>query len=307
MQGLNSPHRSILRTGFQNMGLFKNLTTGGAVMKGIFFMLAGLMAFSVGLYGQEALTIDDITEMVEANLRSRTIVQKVNLSSMQYAPSVDDIVRLKKAGASRRVIEAVLAAPVTGPSEIPATSSTKPSPEPWTTSSTMATPKPEATSPEPRSGGLEEGDYPKIELFGGYNFVRAITGSTNLHGVNVAMSGNINETFGVVLDHSSIFGDSFGISVKAFTLMAGPQFSIRTDTVTAFFRVLVGLVHESDNISGFPFFNDTALAVAGGGGLDVNVADHLAIRAVQVDYLYDRLGGFNSNNLRLGFGVVGRW
>jgi len=66
-------------------------------------------------------------------------------------------------------------------------------------------------------------------------------------------------------------------------------------------------VHESDNISGFPFFNDTALAVAGGGGLDVNVADHLAIRAVQVDYLYDRLGGFNSNNLRLGFGVVGRW
>ncbi len=123
-------------------------------MTGICFLLACLMAFSVGLYGQEALTIDDIIGMVNAKLRSRSIVQKVNLSSMESAPSVEDIVRLKKAGASRRVIDAVFAAPVTGPSEIPATSSTMPSPEPWTTSS------------EPSSGGLEKGAYSKFEVLG---------------------------------------------------------------------------------------------------------------------------------------------
>ena len=70
-------------------------------MKGIYFLLACLMAFSVGLYGQEALTIDDIIGMVKEKLRSRTIVQKVNISSMESAPSVEDIVKLKKAGASR--------------------------------------------------------------------------------------------------------------------------------------------------------------------------------------------------------------
>ncbi|MEE8462110.1 MAG: hypothetical protein V3S50_08310, partial [Acidobacteriota bacterium] len=96
-------------------------------MKGICFMLACFMAFSVGLYGQEALTIDDIIEMVKAKLRSRTIIQKVNISSMESAPSADDIVKLKKAGASRRIIEAVLAAPVSGPSVAPATASPSPS------------------------------------------------------------------------------------------------------------------------------------------------------------------------------------
>ena len=126
-------------------------------MKGICFLLACLMAFSVGLYGQEALTIDDIIGMVKAKLRSRTIVQKVNISSMESAPSVEDIVKLKKAGAPRRVIEAVLAAPVTGPSEAPVTSSPRPSPAPWTTSSTMGSSEPKATSPEPRSGGFEKG------------------------------------------------------------------------------------------------------------------------------------------------------
>ena len=40
-------------------------------MKGICFLLVCFMAFSVGLYGQEALTIDDIIGMVKAKLRSR--------------------------------------------------------------------------------------------------------------------------------------------------------------------------------------------------------------------------------------------
>ena len=139
-------------------------------MKGICFLLVCFMAFSVGLYGQEALTIDDIIGMVKAKLRSRTIVQKVNLSSMVSAPSVEDIVRLKKAGAPRRVIEAVVEAPVTGPAETPAISPTRPSPEPWTPSSTTASSEPEATSPKPTSGGLEKGAYSHLEVFGGYSY-----------------------------------------------------------------------------------------------------------------------------------------
>ena len=181
-------------------------------MKGICFMLACLMAFSVGLYGQEALTIDDVITMVKAKLRSRTIVQKVNLSSMQYAPSVDDIVRLKKAGASRRIVDAVLAAPVTGPPEMPAgAASPAPSPAPWTSPAPMASSEPQATSPKSSSGGLEKGAYSRFEVFGGYSYARADVGSSgfNLNGWNSAFVTNINRWFGIVADVSGHYGSPF--------------------------------------------------------------------------------------------------
>ena len=274
-------------------------------MKGISLMLACLMVFSVGLYGQEALTIDAVISMVKAKLRSRTIVQKVNLSSMQYAPSVDDIVRLKKAGASRRVVDAVLAAPVTGPSEVPATSSPMSSPEPWTSSSTMASSEPEATSPKPRSGGLEEGAYPKIELFGGYSRL-GTEGGVGLNGLNIAFSYNFIDWLGLVVDSSDYYTDILGIDVSVHSLHFGPQFAFRFNRVTPFVRPLVGfsiikagLLGVTDSITGFSF--------GFGGGLDVKVANHVAIRAVQFDYVNIRVGGFGSDNARLSLGVVGRW
>jgi len=269
-------------------------------------MLACLMVFSVGLYGQEALTIDDVISMVKAKLRSRTIIQKVNLSSMQYAPSVDDIVRLKKAGASRRVVDAVLAAPVTGPSEVPATSSPAPSPQPsWTSSSTMASSEPQATSPKPRSGGLEEGAYPKIELFGGYSRF-GTEGGVGLNGLNIAFSYNLIDWLGLVVDSSSHYAN-IGTDASIHSLHFGPQFAFRFNKVTPFVRPLVGFSNIREDLFGIPIVRETGFSFGFGGGLDVKVANHVAIRAVQFDYVNIRVGGFGSDNARLSFGVVGRW
>jgi len=263
------------------------------------------MVFSVGLYGQDALTIDDVISMVKAKLRSRTIVQKVNLSSMQYAPSVDDIVRLKKAGASRRIIEAVLAAPVIEPSVAPATPSPRPSPEPWTSSSTVASSEPQATSPKPRSVGLEEGAYPKIELFGGYS--RASLEGIGGNGFNIAFSYNPIEWLGLVIDSSSHYANVLGSDLSVHSLNFGPQFAFRFNRVTPFVRPLVGFSTLREGFLGISVGSVTGFSFGGGGGLDVKVANHVAIRAVQFDYLNIRVSGVGADFTRLSFGVVGRW
>ncbi len=283
-------------------------------MKGICFLLACFMVFSVGLYGQEALTIDDIIVMVKAKLRSRTIVQKVNISSMESAPSAEDIVKLKKAGASRRVIEAVLAAPVTGPSEAPVTSSTMPSPEPWTTPSTMASSEPEATSPDPSSGGLEKGAYSQFEVFGGYSYSRgddSVSGGYNLNGWNSAFVTNFNSWFGIVADVSGHYGSPFVAPLvdtqRNHTFLFGPQFSIRAyPRVIPFAHGLFGFTHVNVGLAGI-FTGNIGPAYGAGGGVDVKISDRLAIRAAQVDYINIRIPGVGANNLRLSVGIVSVW
>lgn len=280
-------------------------------MKGICFMLACFMAFSVGLYGQEALTIDDIIEMVKAKLRSRTIIQKVNISSMESAPSADDIVKLKKAGASRRIIEAVLAAPVTGPAVTPATASPSPSPAPWNTSSTMAPSQPEATSPEPTSGGLEKGAYSHFEVFGGYSYFRAddpVNGSYNLNGWNSVFVQNINQRIGLIVDVSGHYGTPASAPLldtqRNHTFLFGPQFSFRAHPrFIPFAHGLFGFSHVNVGLAGV-FNSDIGLAYGFGGGVDVKISDKLAIRAGQVDYLNLRISGAGTNNLRMSFGIV---
>jgi len=283
-------------------------------MKGICILLACLTAFSVGLYGQEALTIDDIIEMVKAKLRSRTIVQKVNMSSMESAPSVEDIVKLKKAGASRRVLEAVLAAPVTGPSKTPATSSTVPSPKLWTPSSTMASSEPEATSPEPRAAGFEKGAYSHFEVFGGYSYFRGndpVDGSFNLSGWNSALVKNINQWFGIVVDVSGHYGSPFATplvdSQRNHTFLFGPQVSFRAHPrFIPFAHVLFGFSHVNVGLAAV-FTSDMGQAYGAGGGVDIKLSDRLSIRAAEFDYINIRLSGVGSHNLRVSSGIVAGW
>ena len=51
-------------------------------------------------------------------------------------------------------------------------------------------------------------------------------------------------------------------------------------------------------------FNDTGLAGAFGGGLDIKLSDHVDLRAIQADYNPIRTNGSTDNNFRLGIGLV---
>lgn len=238
------------------------------------FFLFYLVAFPVLLQGQELLTTDDIIEMVEAGLTDSVILLKISQSRVVHA-SVQEILELKQAGASNRVISVAMGMPAPAPQQR-------------------------------RRRASNGGNNPRIELFGGYSFAH-VEDIDSMHGFNAAVNFNFTESFGLVIDTSAHFTDVIGlINVNAYSLLFAPQFSFRSETVTPFIRPLVGFSHLTAGLLGFSD-SITAFTVGGGGGLDVNVADHLAIRAVQADYLHLRAEGGSANAFRLSVGVVGKW
>ena len=95
------------------------------------------------------------------------------------------------------------------------------------------------------------------------------------------------------------------------TYLFGPRFSYRKYRgFTLFGQALIGGVHGFDAY--FPNPNGSAVtpdafAMAAGGGLNLGVSRHLAIRPVQMDYLRTQLpndAGNRENSLRLGAGIV---
>jgi hypothetical protein len=80
--------------------------------------------------------------------------------------------------------------------------------------------------------------------------------------------------------------------------------------LTPFAQTLVGGVHGFDSL--FPNASGSttranALAASFGGGLNLNVSRHFALRALQADYVLTTIpndAGNRQNNLRLGAGIV---
>lgn len=103
-----------------------------------------------------------------------------------------------------------------------------------------------------------------------------------------------------------------------FTGNFGPQIKIRIKRVQPFFEGLVGGAHTNfyENvhkncatcISSAP--GDWALGVVLGGGLDIKVTSHLAVRPIEADYFLTRFinnfttGHNNQNNFRYQAGLV---
>ena len=153
-------------------------------------------------------------------------------------------------------------------------------------------------------------ETPKAEVFGGYSYPGG-----SFHGWNASVTGNINKWFSLVADFTGHYGseideDGFNEKENAHSYLFGPRFSVRKKRAMPFAHALLGASTLRTELTGFGqrfFFSDTSFAVALGGGLDIKVNDHIAIRAVQLDYL--RTGFFNEtqNKGRLAFGIVFRF
>jgi opacity protein-like surface antigen len=142
-------------------------------------------------------------------------------------------------------------------------------------------------------------DYPKVEIYGTYSlFVADIDALDNetLHGWGAGVQGNLSRSFGLVAEFSGDYGSSGPVTIGTttipkvdttiYTFLFGPRFSYRTRPVTVFGHFLVGggtskVEERTTNIN----ISNTEFAMAIGGGLDVNVSEHVAIRAAQFDYL----------------------
>jgi outer membrane protein OmpA-like peptidoglycan-associated protein/opacity protein-like surface antigen len=150
----------------------------------------------------------------------------------------------------------------------------------------------------------QEPPAPKWELYGGYSFFHPgadihgqLPGAllplssrleVNPRGAGASVTYNFNRWFGLTLDTSTHWGSGEAglprrIDDAAFsTLSFGPKVTFRHEHFSPFLEGLVGdhrlmpdAFHDVDKL-GFMF----------GGGLDVNLSRHVALRLIRADYVY---------------------
>ena len=150
-------------------------------------------------------------------------------------------------------------------------------------------------------------EAPKADASVGYSYLRlGGSGGVNQQGGAISLAGYLNKWFGVAGDFGAYHASPFGLSLNTYTFMAGPRFSAnRQGSVSAFAQVLFGGAHLTASAAGFSG-GTTPFAISAGGGLDLRVSKHVALRP-QIDYLALRSGGEALNGLRGSFGVVFRF
>ena len=181
-------------------------------------------------------------------------------------------------------------------------------------------------------------ETPKVEVFAGYSVTRvsfpiasdpaAGSARATLQGWNASAAFNVNRWVGVLIDESQYYGHPTVSEVfkpancvlctgevtatlkNINTFFVGPQFSIRRDKTTVFAHPLIGFSHVQEDLvsSVVPsaFIFSTTKAYMLGGGVDVALSQHIALRA-QPDYLLMQFFGRRHNDFHLSTGVVFRF
>jgi outer membrane protein OmpA-like peptidoglycan-associated protein len=184
--------------------------------------------------------------------------------------------------------------------------------------------------------GRRSSNTPRVELFGGYSFWRAVPFSAGnriawMHGGSASVAYNLNNWLGLVADFGGYRVTRFGsggtstgiVSAdgNVFSYLFGPRVSFRHDRFTPFVQALFGGANTSAvTLSGCTvgcasLAADDAFAMTAGGGLDLQVNRRFAIRLIQAEYLMTRFPNASTNtednvtqnNIRLSAGLVVRF
>lgn len=177
-------------------------------------------------------------------------------------------------------------------------------------------------------------EYPGGEFFGGASFSNTdVSGRSNSFGWQISAAGNPYRRMRLVGDfggqsrRTNLIAEGQQVRVKTYQLLWGPQFTWRRPRATLFTNTVFGVAAAhyvtSSGDSAHPenvLAVEYGFATALGGGIDVNVGRHFAIRACQADYILTHLRpdepqfspilrqvpnvGNWQNNFRLGFGLV---
>jgi opacity protein-like surface antigen len=196
----------------------------------------------------------------------------------------------------------------------------------------------QSAAPAPSSGRTYR-SYPRAELFLGYSYLRSVpfqpmltpgNRMVRLNGGSASIAFNLNRYFGLVGDFGGFDDTKLQIagtgayppraadaSGTAYTFMAGPRLSFRYSRVTPFVQVLFGGVHASEvtlsNCTGAlctPLPSENSFAMTAGGGIDLKIHRHVAIRIVQAEYLMTNFADLSTgyrdtqNDIRLSSGLV---
>lgn len=161
----------------------------------------------------------------------------------------------------------------------------------------------------------QEIETPKIELYGGYDYVRynanpRINGvssseSFGANGISGQATYNANNRLGIVSELSGyrLARTGRGTTYQVSYLF-GPRVSLRRHVVTPFTQVLFGGVWAADGVTLGPV---SAFGMTAGGGIDLRVSRYFTVRPVQAEYFMTKFpDGANDrqNNFRFGTGIV---
>jgi opacity protein-like surface antigen/outer membrane protein OmpA-like peptidoglycan-associated protein len=180
---------------------------------------------------------------------------------------------------------------------------------------------------------------PRAELFVGYSYLRALPAPTTgnrlmwMNGGSTSLALNFNRYLGIVGDFGAYTNSQMRFqggywstvdvdnpNVGAFSYLFGPRISFRSHSrVTPFVQALFGGMHANEvTLTGCTFSctflpSENTFAWAAGGGLDVRVRRHFAIRLIQAEYLMTRFPDYSTglttsqNDMRLSSGIVFRF
>jgi hypothetical protein len=173
----------------------------------------------------------------------------------------------------------------------------------------------------------ETPQYAPLEVSFSYSYARANAGPGqcgcfNMNGGNTEAAFHAYRALSAVVDLTGervgSIGSTPGAGLSLVSITAGPRFSSRfrgekLSRYTPFVQGLVGTAHGFDslfpNANGSAYGAASALAALAGGGLDLTVKRHIAIQAIQADYLRTQLpnaAGNQQNLLRVSAGIVFR-
>jgi len=150
-----------------------------------------------------------------------------------------------------------------------------------------------------------EKDYPKVEVYGGYQYSRLE--GIDANGFNFGATGNFTSSVGITADFGSSFSTQNGVNVHNYTYTFGPQLALRRHKAyTPFVHALIGGDHASASFGGATG-TSTGMALLAGGGVDFNFNPYLAFRGGADWMLFHSNGSTSTKNFRLPIGVVFRF
>lgn len=150
-------------------------------------------------------------------------------------------------------------------------------------------------------------DTPRVQVFAGYSYTRfdspsfGFSNPSGLNGYNFSPAFNLIRGFGVAAELSGQYGSTLNLR----DIAVGPQFLYPRGKTLFFGHVLIGDARSLVRVGTGE--EDTARAVAFGGGMDLDISSRFAFRVFQVDYLRTTLFSEKQNNLRFSTGLVYRW
>jgi hypothetical protein len=171
-------------------------------------------------------------------------------------------------------------------------------------------------------------DYPRIESFFGYTYMRANSATDvpafSANGGSTQFVVNANRWLGFVADLGAVHNgniNNHNLDSTFTNFLFGPRVTLRYSRISPYFNVLFGGMHAGSSVgtSALPVAStlpvylpgvpdpvtgqavtlravaaQTAFAMTAGGGLDIKINRHVSFRPIGLDYMLTRLQNLRS-------------